>query len=240
MMGEREKHCRQRRKPVQRPGKRRVAGVRGGYSYPTVQFLKGFTLCFHLFLHNSQWRGQGRGSRATFTGANRGEGTQPSWRWTGTRLLMALRSDSRSTSTNPLFGQSDGIGGNDSFFLTDDQWLAAAAAAKSLQSCPTLCDPMDCSPPGSSVHGIFQARALEWGAVAYSDQWLRCIQMTHRLCLGGRNLRSSVGAWKNYESPGCWSGCGSQTLLWVSSKQGRTLWGVWHRRGGETSNYDGG
>ena len=39
--------------------------------------------------------------------------------------------------------------------------LAAAAAAKSLQSCPTLCDPMDCSPPGSSVHGIFQARGLE-------------------------------------------------------------------------------
>ena len=37
------------------------------------------------------------------------------------------------------------------------------------QSCPTLCDPMDCSPPGSSVHGIFQARVLEWGAVAFSD-----------------------------------------------------------------------
>ena len=41
-----------------------------------------------------------------------------------------------------------------------------AAAAKSLQSCPTLCDPMYCSPPGSSVHGIFQARVLEWGAIA--------------------------------------------------------------------------
>ena len=44
---------------------------------------------------------------------------------------------------------------------------AAAAAAKSLQLCPTLCDPMDCSPPGSSVHGIFQPRVLEWGAVAF-------------------------------------------------------------------------
>ena len=40
------------------------------------------------------------------------------------------------------------------------------AAAKSLQSCPTLCDPMDCSLPGSSVHGLFQARVLEWGATA--------------------------------------------------------------------------
>ena len=36
------------------------------------------------------------------------------------------------------------------------------------QSCPTLSDPMDCSPPGSSVHGIFQARLLEWGAIAFS------------------------------------------------------------------------
>ena len=36
------------------------------------------------------------------------------------------------------------------------------------QSCPTLCDPMDCSLPGSSIHGIFQARVLEWGAVAFS------------------------------------------------------------------------
>ena len=37
------------------------------------------------------------------------------------------------------------------------------------QLCPTLCDPMDCSPPGSSVHGILQARVLEWGAVAFSS-----------------------------------------------------------------------
>ena len=44
---------------------------------------------------------------------------------------------------------------------------AAAAAAKSLQSCPTLFDPIDCSLPGSSVHGIFQARVLEWGASSF-------------------------------------------------------------------------
>ena len=37
-------------------------------------------------------------------------------------------------------------------------------------SCPTLCNPMDCSPPGSSVHGIFQARVLEWGAIAFSNK----------------------------------------------------------------------
>ena len=45
---------------------------------------------------------------------------------------------------------------------------AAAAAAKSLQSCLTLCDPIGGSPPGFSVHGIFQARVLEWGAIAFS------------------------------------------------------------------------
>ena len=43
-----------------------------------------------------------------------------------------------------------------------------AAAAKSLQLCSTLSDPTDCSPPGSSIHGIFQARVLEWGATAFS------------------------------------------------------------------------
>ena len=45
---------------------------------------------------------------------------------------------------------------------------AAAAAAKSLQLCSTLSDPMDYSPPGSSVHEIFQARVLEWVAIAFS------------------------------------------------------------------------
>ena len=42
-------------------------------------------------------------------------------------------------------------------------WWKPTVAAKSLQSCPTLCDPMACSLPGSSIHGIFQARVLEWG-----------------------------------------------------------------------------
>ena len=45
---------------------------------------------------------------------------------------------------------------------------AAAAGAKSLQSCPTLCHPIDCSPPGSPVPGILQARVLKWGAIAFS------------------------------------------------------------------------
>ena len=45
----------------------------------------------------------------------------------------------------------------------------AAAAAKSLQSCPTLCNPIDGSPPGSAIPGILQARILEWVAISFSN-----------------------------------------------------------------------
>ena len=64
------------------------------------------------------------------------------------------------------------------FKSSGDQYLVTAAPeaniaiaiaiAKSLQLCPTLCDPIGGSPPGSSIHGIFQARVLEWGAIAFS------------------------------------------------------------------------
>ena len=50
-------------------------------------------------------------------------------------------------------------------------YIVAAAAAKSLQSCPTLCDPIEGSPPGSPVPGILQARTLEWVAIAFSNAW---------------------------------------------------------------------
>ena len=48
------------------------------------------------------------------------------------------------------------------------------------QSCPTLSDPMDCSLPGFSVHGIFQARVLEWGAIAFSDV---CVYISINTCI---------------------------------------------------------
>ena len=63
--------------------------------------------------------------------------------------------------------------------------LMPAAAAKSLQSCPTLYDPIDGSPPGSPIPGILQARTLEWVAISFSNAWkwkvkvksLRCVQL---------------------------------------------------------------
>ena len=53
--------------------------------------------------------------------------------------------------------------------IYDTIYSPAAAAAKSLQSCPTLCDPIDGSPPGSAVPGILQAQTLEWVAIAFSS-----------------------------------------------------------------------
>ena len=50
-------------------------------------------------------------------------------------------------------------------------WSWCAAAAKLLQSCPTLCDPIDGSPPGYPVPGILQARTLEWVAISFSNAW---------------------------------------------------------------------
>ena len=58
--------------------------------------------------------------------------------------------------TSPMFQK---------IYFQQRQWSCESEVA---QSCPTLSDPMDCSPPGSSIHGIFQARVVEWGAIAFS------------------------------------------------------------------------
>ena len=70
-----------------------------------------------------------------------------------------------------MLGETEG-NSKISVLLNEYTYAAAAAAAKSLQSCPTLCDPRDGSPPGSSVHGILQARVLEWGATAFSKVYV--------------------------------------------------------------------
>ena len=57
------------------------------------------------------------------------------------------------------------------FFKRQKEQLSTAAAAKSRQSCPTLCDPLDSSSPGSPFRGILQARTLEWVAISFSNAW---------------------------------------------------------------------
>ena len=59
----------------------------------------------------------------------------------------------------------------DTRFLGSNTAAAATATAKSLQSCPTLCDPTDGSPPGSPVPGVLQTRTLEWVAISFSNAW---------------------------------------------------------------------
>ena len=61
-------------------------------------------------------------------------------------------------------------------------YMCAAAAAKSLQSCPTLCDPRDDSPPGSPVPGILQARTLEWVAISFSNAWKWKVKVKVKSC----------------------------------------------------------
>ena len=73
-------------------------------------------------------------------------------------------------------GKNTGVGCH--FLL---QFMKVKSESEVAQSCPTLCDPMDCSLPGSSIHGIFQARVLEWGAIAFSDR-----------VVGGRNWEIGI------------------------------------------------
>ena len=92
------------------------------------------------------------------------------------------------------------------------QWRqsAAAAAAKSLQSCPTLCDPIAGSPPGSPVPGILQARTLEWVAISFSSAWkwkvkvksLSCIWLLATPWTAAYQAPPSMG----FSRQECWSG----------------------------------
>ena len=71
------------------------------------------------------------------------------------------------------------------------------------QSCPTLSDPMDCSPPGSSVHGIFQARVLEWGAIAFSKIKGKGKQITEMMSDGEFNRgKGRIDDWTDRREKG--------------------------------------
>ena len=74
-------------------------------------------------------------------------------------------------SSKHLWKHGESWGNSDKSSVIHLAFPNAAAAAKSLQSCPTLCDPIDGSPPGSSVPGILQARTLEWVAMSFSNAW---------------------------------------------------------------------
>ena len=88
---------------------------------------------------------------------------------------------------------------------------AAAAAAKSLQSCPTLCNPIDGSPPGSPVPGILQARTLEWVVISFSNawKWKVKVKLLSRVRLFGTPWTAAYQAPPPWDFPGkstAWGG----------------------------------
>ena len=97
-----------------------------------------------------------------------------------TRFLSVLKKTKKKKTNHPDIMISWSV-----LTLTTKMSSAAAAAAKSRQSCPTLCDPIDGSPSGSPIPGILQSRTLEWVAISFSNAWkwkvkvksLSCVQL---------------------------------------------------------------
>ena len=116
--------------------------------------------------------------------------------------------------------------------------LAAAAAAKSLQSCPTLCDPIDGSPPGSAVPGILQARTLEWVSISSSNAWkwkvkvksLSRVQLLATPWAAAHQAPPSMG----FSRQEYWSGVPLPSLCcspWGCKYLDTTEWLNWTKRG---------
>ena len=82
------------------------------------------------------------------------------------------------------------------------------SASEVAQSCPTLCDPVDCSLPGSPVHGILQASILEWVAISFSRGFSRPRDWTQISCIAGR----CFNLWATREAPAMW-----ETWVWSLS-----------------------
>ena len=106
---------------------------------------------------------------------------------------------------------------------------AAATAAKSLQSCPTLCNPRDGSPPGSPVPGILQARTLEWVAISFPNAWkwkvkmksLSRVQLLATPWTAAHQLPPSMG----FSRQEYWSGLPLPSRSSSSAYQKRRQWG---------------
>ena len=98
--------------------------------------------------------------------------------------------------------------------------LKVNPAAKSLQLCPTLCDPIDRSPPGSPVPGVLQARTLEWVAISFSNAWkwkvkgksLSCVRLLETPCTTAYQAPPSMG----FSRQEYWSGVPLPSLIHVS------------------------
>ena len=97
----------------------------------------------------------------------------------------------------------------------EQMWEHAAAAAKSLQSCLTLCDPIDVSPPGSPIPGILQARTREWVAISFSNAWKWKVKVKSLSCvrLLATPWTTAHQALRPWDFPGKSTGVGCHCLL---------------------------
>ena len=92
-------------------------------------------------------------------------------------------------------GKNTGVGCH--FLL---QCMKVKSESEAAQSCPTLSDPMDCSLPGFSVHGILQARVLEWGAIAFSYFLMRFIYISASITVRHSNVHVCLEFKDNFQS----------------------------------------
>ena len=101
------------------------------------------------------------------------------------------------------------------------QCMKVKSESEVAQSCPTLRDPMDCSLPGSSVHGIFQARVMEWVAIAFSHIWEMKIKTTVRYHYIPIRMAQ---IWNTK----CWQGYGAKELSFITGKNAndKPLWKI--------------
>ena len=107
------------------------------------------------------------------------------------------------------------------------QCMKVKSESEVVQWCPTLCDPMDCSPPSSSIHGIFQARVLEWGAIAFSVEYYSAVKKewnhtTYRKMDGPRDYHTNWRVW-NRKTNTIWC------YLYIGSK----IWCKWTYKDGK-------
>ena len=149
-------------------------------------------------------------------------------KWLDYWLKITLSPGLVNLSFVPFPRISDGNGG--AIWEHSKEWRNVRACVSQVisivfvlvpQMCPTLCNPVDCSPPGSSVHGIFQARVLEWGAISFSrgSSWPRA--QTWVSCTASRVGGKWIWCENSYPFPPR-----TLTLLRREGKGGRLLTSV--------------
>ena len=119
-------------------------------------------------------------------------------------------------------GKNTGVGCH--FLL---QCMKVKSESEVVQSCPSLSDPMDCSLPGSSVHRIFQARVLEWGAIAFSRSFYSFCKIVHE-----EKLRQLSCPWCSYSINKTVGYCGHDHHLFSYLINKSTYLHIWMSREG--------